>query len=434
MGFFLLAQTHFFLYTRCTIPSHHRHFPKGFLWGSSISSHQVEGDNVNDWTEWETSDKRLRELTKKGDLHKYGIDNFLSRRAANHFHLYKDDYQLAKNMGHTALRLSLEWSRIEPVEGEFSEEALAHYQTMLRHLRELGIEPMVTLWHWTIPVWLRDLGGWTNRRTPRLFARYAAHVVEYLHNDARVWITLNEPEIYTANSYLVGVWPPQKKNPLLYWNVIHQLIRGHRLAYDAIHRVQPDAEVGIAKNNIYFEPHKNLWFNRVITKCVHWWWNDYFLNRIRDKQDYIGLNYYFRNVLHWGRVKNDNHHTSDLGWELHPEGMYHVLMDLKKFGKPVYITENGLADATDKKRSWFIAQILKFVHQALQDGVDVRGYLHWSLIDNFEWDKGFFPRFGLIEVNFKTQKRKPRASAQFYANVIKKNHLSADDLARHSGY
>lgn len=404
------------------------HFPKDFLWGSSISSHQVEGGNTNDWTDWEMSEKRMKELKKKGDLHKYGLDNFLSRKAANHFHLYKDDYTIAKDLGHNALRISLEWSRIEPVEGQFSEEALAHYQTMVRHLRELGIEPLVTLWHWTIPLWLRDIGGWTNKHTPRLFAAYAEKVVSYLKNDVNVWITLNEPEIYTSHSYLIGVWPPQKKNPFLYLSSLKNLIKGHRLAYDRIHELQPSAQVGIAKNNIYFEPHKNLFINRLSTKIAHWWWNDYFLNHIADKQDYIGLNYYFRNKIHFGTIKNDNHHTSDLGWELHPEGIYHVLSDLKKFKKPIYITENGLADATDKKRSWFIANILKFVHQAITEGADVKGYLHWSLIDNFEWDKGFFPRFGLVEVDYKTQKRTPRSSATFYADIIKKNHLNDDDL------
>jgi beta-glucosidase len=407
------------------------HFPKGFLWGSSISSHQVEGNNVNDWTEWETSEKRINELKKKGHLHKYGLDNFLSRQAANHFHLFKDDYQLAKDMGHNALRISLEWSRIEPVEGKFSEDALAHYQTMIRHLRALNIEPLVTLWHWTIPTWLRDRGGWTNRHTAQLFTRYVEHVVAFLKDDVTFWVTLNEPEIYASNSYLVGVWPPQKKNPWLYWRCIHNLIAGHNLAYTAIHAIQPTAQVGIAKNNIYFEPHRNLGINRLITKVVHWWWNDYFLNQIREHQDYIGLNYYFRNKIHFWGIKNDNHHTSDLGWELHPEGIYHVLTDLKKYNKPIYITENGLADATDQKRSWFIVQILKYVHQAGEEGANVKGYLHWSLIDNFEWDKGFYPRFGLVEVDYKTQTRRPRASAQLYAEIIAKNHLSRDHVDHH---
>lgn len=394
-------------------------FPADFLWGSAISSHQVEGDNINDWTEWEESPSRHAHLHKHGHIKKYGLDNFLSRRAARHHHLYKDDHRLAKDLGHNALRLSLEWSRIEPTEGVFDEEAIRHYRTMIRHLKEQGIEPLVTLWHWTIPLWLRDKGGWQSRQTPEYFNRYVRKVVGELRDEVTVWVTLNEPEIYTLNSYLTGVWPPQKKNPLAYWQVIHNLVRGHKLAYATIHELQPTAQVGIAKNNIYFEPHQNLPINRLIKKACDWWWNFYFLNHLRGTQDFIGLNYYFHNRIHWAFGENENKVVSDLGWELHPEGIYHVLVDLKRYNKPIYITENGLADATDEKRTWFITNILKFTHQAIQEGVNVKGYLHWSLIDNFEWDKGFFPRFGLVEVDFETMERKPRASALVYRDIIK---------------
>jgi beta-glucosidase len=398
-------------------------FPKGFLWGSSMSSHQVEGDTFNDWSEWEQSEKRLHDLQESGALEQHSINNFISGTAAKHFHLYKEDYRLAKELGHNTLRISLEWSRIEPNEGLISVEALGRYREMIRHMKEIGIEPIVTLWHWTIPLWLRDKGGWLNPKTPEFFARYAEQVVRFFGSGVTFWVTLNEPEIYTANSYLNGIWPPQKSSLIQYFRVLHNLVRGHKKAYERIKSLSANAKVGIAKNNIHFTPHEFRWFNRVFSSTAHWWWNDYFLRKISEHQDFIGLNYYFRSNFHLWKIRNDNKEVSDLGWELYPEGIYHVLKDLKKFGKPIYITENGLADAGDKKRSWFIAQILQYVHQAIGEGVDVRGYLHWSLIDNFEWDKGFYPRFGLVEVDYKTQKRTPRNSAKFYADIIKNNGL-----------
>jgi beta-glucosidase len=229
---------------------------------------------------------------------------------------------------------------------------------------------------------------------------------------------LNEPEIYAVNSHLTGIWPPQKKNPWNYFWTLRHLIRAHCLAYQAIKQRCPDAKVGIAKNNIHFEPYKNKFTNRVVVRIFRWWWNDYFLKAIDTHQDFIGLNYYFRNIVDFTMVKNENKVISDLGWELHPEGIYHVLMDLKKYAKPIYITENGLADSNDSERTWFIEQTIWQLRRALEKKVDLRGYLHWSLLDNFEWDKGFRARFGLVEIDFKTQKRTPRKSAIFFKDSI----------------
>jgi beta-glucosidase len=396
-------------------------FPPKFYWGASTSSHQVEGHNHNDWTEWENSAERLAFLKSEGLVEEFGLENFLSGMAANHYHLYKEDFKLAKELGHNATRISLEWSRIEPEEGKFDEEELQRYKEVILHLRELGIEPFVTLWHWTIPIWLRNKGGWAHKKVIEYFVRYAEVVIKACGEHVTVWLTLNEPEIYAAHSYLMGTWPPQKKNLWQYFWVLRHLIHAHRLTYTIIKRLHPTAQIGIAKNNIHFEPYKNKLINKFTTKISHWWWNDYFLRAIKKYQDFIGLNYYFRNIMDFTTVKNDNHKVSDLGWELHPEGIYHVLMDLKKYAKPVYITENGLADANDSHRTWFIEQTVWQMRRALENGVDLRGYLHWSLLDNFEWDKGFRARFGLIEVDFKTQERKVRKSAEVYREIIKDN-------------
>ncbi len=406
--------------------NNHLRFPDNFLWGAATSSHQVEGHNYNDWTLWEESSLRHNELRGNGHIEKYGLKNFLSRTAANHFHLYKEDYELAKELGHNATRLSIEWSRIEPEEGVFNEAALAYYRTVIAHLTTLGITPLVTLYHWTVPVWFSNQGGWLNPASPGQFARFAAHIVTALKDDVTFWITLNEPEIYATNSYLNGIWPPQRRSYIAFWRVFHRLIAAHRQAFSAIKNIQPDAQVGIAKNNIYFEAAGKNPFNRLFKKIYDYAWNFYFLDRIRTYQDFIGLNYYFHNRIDWGFIRNENKALSDLGWELHPEGIYHVLTDLQRYRRPIYITENGLADATDSQRAWFIKEILRHVHRSIEEGVDVRGYLHWSLIDNFEWDKGFFPRFGLVAVDYATYKRTPRSSAHIYGAIAKNNTLPID--------
>ena len=165
--------------------------------------------------------------------------------------------------------------------------------------------------------------------------------------------------------------------------------------------------------------------NRVLKKFIDWWWNFYFLNRIKNYQDFIGLNHYFHNRIKGLKFnQNKNEKISDLGWEIYPEGIYHVLKDLKKYNKPIYITENGLADAKDQNRKWFVKESLHNIHKAIADGVNVRGYFYWSLLDNFEWDKGFWPRFGLIEIDYNSLARKPRLSSWIYSEIAKNNSIS----------
>jgi len=298
-------------------------------------------------------------------------------------------------------------------------------------LKELKIEPFVSIWHWPIPIWLRNKGGWQYKKISDYFARYAEKISTAFGKDVKFWITLNEPEIYASNSYFNGVWPPQKRNLIAYLNVLHNLIKSHRKAYEVIKKINPNAKIGIAKNNIYFEAYQNKIINRLLKKFIDWWWNFYFLNRIKNYQDFIGLNHYFHNRINYGFNKNENKKTSDMGWELYPEAIYFVLKDLKRYNKPIYITENGLADARDKKRGWFIFESLKNVSKAIDEGVDVQGYLHWSLMDNFEWDKGFWPRFGLLEIDYKSLERKIRPSAKFYRDICVANGITENILNKH---
>jgi beta-glucosidase len=394
-------------------------FPDGFFWGASTSSHQVEGGTDNDWTEWETSSKRLKALGRKGLIEKNGISAYVSGRACDHYNRFEDDFRLARSLGHNAHRFSVEWSRIEPEEGVFNEKEIIHYQSVVRTLRENGMEPFVTIYHWTVPRWFNENGGWLSYKAPARLARFAEKITSSLKEHVRFFITLNEPEIFATHPYLIGDWPPCKGGLLPFFRCIDMLVKAHNKSYDAMKSVAPGSLIGIAKHNLHFETARNTPVNRFLKNFADRFWNFDILNRIGSRQDFIGLNHYGRNLINNGFGKNTNQKVSDLGWELYPEAIYHVLKDLKRYNKPIYICENGLADKDDIHRSWFITETLRNVHKAIQDGCDVKGYLHWSLLDNFEWAEGFLPRFGLVEVDYKTMERKPRPSAEVYSSIIK---------------
>lgn len=410
-------------------------FPENFLWGAATASHEVEGNNHNDWTEFEKQiAKSKAQSAQEKDWQSYILarypnprqeENYISGMACDHYRRFREDFDIAKSLGHSAHRFSIEWSRIEPEEGKFDETEIEHYCQVVKALRERGMEPFVTLWHFTLPLWFCDKGGWLDKKSPEYFARYVAKIVSALP-EVKFWITLNEPEIYAGSSYLDGVWPPQKRSHFAHLRVLHNLIKAHRKAYGIIKKLNPSAQIGIAKNNIYFEAYQDRLVNRALKRFKDWWWNFYFLNRIRNYQDFIGLNHYFHNRINYGFYKNENRRTSDMGWELYPPAIYYVLVDLKRYKKPIYVTENGLADAQDKKRGWFIFETLKNVNQAIEEGVDVRGYLHWSLMDNSEWDKGFWPRTGLLEVDYETLERKVRPSAISYRDICVANGITED--------
>jgi len=387
-------------------------FPEGFLWGAATSAHQVEGGNTNDWSEWEKSEKRINYLESKG----LNPKDYISGIACDHYNRYKEDFNLAKAMNNNAHRFSIEWSRVESEEGKFNQAEIEHYRDVIKVLRARGMEPFITLWHWTMPIWFAKMGGFEKQKNIKYFVRFCEKIVGEFKDDVKFWIVLNEPEIYTGLSYLKGTWPPQKKNFFSYLKIFKNLICAHRTVFLTIKQADIRAQVGIAKNNIYFKG----W----LAPIANWWWNFYFLNRIKNHQDFIGLDYYFYNRIKGLKFnQNKNEKTSDLGWRIYPEGIYHVLKDLKKYNKPIYITENGLADAKDEKRAEFIKEHLQWIYKAITDGVDIRGYFYWSLLDNFEWDKGFWPRFGLIEVDYKTLERKPRPSSKIYGEIAETNGI-----------
>lgn len=395
-------------------------FPQGFYWGSAISAHQTEGNNTNsDWWEWEHSPARIAALKKESKNPK----DFQSGLACDFYNRYQADFDLAASLKHNAIRISIEWARIEPVAGQFDKTALEHYRQMLQAAKERKLTTFVTLHHFTNPIWFAREGGFTKKSSVDYFLRYSLQAVNYLNPLVDFWLTFNEPEIYYSHAYLFGRWPPQSRSLVESWKVIQNLIAAHNVVADKI-RALAKKPVSMAYHLTDLQPEGMLSsFSRFI---VHYFSNEYILNRTIDHCDYIGLNYYGHGHIGiFGRRVHSisRHETTDMGWGIHPEGLERVLLNLKRRKKPVYITENGLADSADTKREKFIKLHLYHTHRAISQGVDVRGYLYWSLMDNFEWHHGFAPRFGLVEVNYQTQERIMRPSAKKYAEICQSNTL-----------
>lgn len=397
-------------------------FPGGFLWGAATSAHQVEGNTHNDWTEWEKenaerlaieAEKRFGHLPNWSDIRAQAQDlhNYISGRACDHYHRFEEDFDIAKSLGHNAHRFSIEWSRIEPEEGKWDEKEIEHYRQVIRALRARGMEPFVTLWHWTNPLWIRDIGGWENRKTIDYFVRYVERMVTAFP-DVRFWVVLNEPNIYATFSYFKGSEPPGVKSAWRALRVYFSLLETHKHSYAAIKRINRLSQVGMAHSIIFFQP-KNY--------ILDYFWNHHALKNIKGKNDFIGVNYYTRRFF----GKDAYTQRSDLGWDIYPPGMYHSLTSMGKYRAALYVTENGIADVHDAFRGAFIKNHLQEIHKAIQGGIDVRGYFYWSLLDNFEFPevRGFWPRFGLVEMDYKTLERKVRPSALAYKKIIEANSL-----------
>ncbi len=395
-------------------------FPNGFFWGCATSAHQIEGGMNNDWSAWESSASRLATLTAQGKRREL----FVSGRASDSAVQDNADIACLTELGANAYRFSIEWSKIQPREEEIDHKELQRYHQFILKLRAHGIEPFVTLWHWPVPLWVRDQGGWENPKTVKDFAAFVACVTEAFGQDVTRYVTLNEPQVYVSNGYVTGEWPPEKKSLLSAFRDLRHLIHAHQAAYAEIKRRYPEAQIGIASHNIHFEARPPLFLNQIAARICSWWWNHYVFRNIT--QDFVGVNFYFTNQLHLGFGKRQDVPASDIGWDLRPDGLYAVLRELKRYEKPVYILEHGLADKDDRHRAWYLTESLAYVHRAIQEGVDVRGYFHWSLLDNFEWAMGFEPRFGLFEVDYQTYLRRARPSVSVYRKIIQENGLSGD--------
>lgn len=405
-------------------------FPDNFFWGAAISSYQVEGSNYNcDWWEWE---KRTGKEP--------------SGSACRHYELYQDDFNLARDLRHNSLRLSIEWSRVEPAEGKFSDREIEHYKDVILALRERHLEPVVTLHHFTNPLWFSASGGWLNKNAADIFGRYVEKIVEALCGQVKYWVTINEPMIYVHHGYIISIWPPQQRSLLKAMQVRDNFIDAHIKSYRIIHRIYENkglsgASVSIAHSMSFFHPCQPTIRNRIASEFRNKQFNFQILDRLFKAKslDFIGVNYYSHTLVetsNWGPKSmlldtcGKGHlklKKNSLGWDVYPQGIYHLLVELKKYNLPLWITENGTCTDDDSFRWDFIVEHLKNIHQAMQEGVNVIGYFYWSLLDNFEWDKGFGPRFGLIDVDYRTFKRTVRESAQKLAQVVRSLRLDTVD-------
>jgi len=429
---------------------HPLRFPNGFFWGAVVSAHQTEGGNHNDWTEWEKQNaKRLAQEAKK----KYSLwqqrkfpemlsaENYISASACDHYNRYEKDLDTARSLNLNAFRFSIEWSRIEPQANKFDQEQINHYLKVAQACRERNMEPFVTLWHWTLPIWLRDLGGIENPQFPKYFARYVGIVAEALKKEIKYWITLNEPTSVIGNAYLNAVWPPQKKSLISAHKAHKNLAAAHIEAYRIIRRIDSSVKIGFCNILRYQQPMNiNSILDRLATRASRYFTNQKFFNLTRGNNDFLGVNFYFSDKISFRNLLTKHSLTTtqqkegakitDLGWKIFPEGIYHILIEQKRHDLPVFILENGLADAEDTRRKPFIEQHLLWIHKAIENGVNVCGYFYWSLIDNFEWDKGFWPRFGLVEVDYSSFERRIRPSALEYAKICKSNKLTLNQTIK----
>lgn len=400
------------------VPEGEYYFPEAFLWGTSTSAYQIEGNIKNDWSRWENSETRLKELSDKG-LKK---EDFSAGIACDHYHRFAEDIALAAGLNNNSIRLGIEWARIQPEQDTWDASALNHYREVLKEAKTKGLKTVITLWHWTNPIWFADMGGWTNKQAATLFESYVEVIIRELGGEIDFWITLNEPLMHVLGGYLRGNFPPNVKNPYKAEKVFRNLVRAHKLAYKRIHSHFPKAQVSITALVNYIEPANYLNpIEQLISAFLHYYWNHRFLRRIRKHLDFIGLDYYFHDRIVWYPPfkKNKNERVNDKGWEIYPEGILEVLRYLSAFKKPIYIMENGLADSRDRYRANFIKEHLYYIHVAMQEGIDVRAYFHWSLLDNYEWAHGWSPRFGFYALDPKTLNRIERPSAAVYRNICR---------------
>lgn len=418
-------------------------FPAGFLWGAATASHQVEGNNHNDWSEWEkTNAERLaRESAKTFTWNPHwptfrseATDpaTYISGAACDHWNRYEEDFDILKSLNLNAYRFSIEWSRIEPEEGRFDQAAIEHYRMMLQALHARGIEPLVTLWHWTNPVWVEtEYHNWENPVVGAKFERFAERMIREYHDLAHHWAIFNEPNTFVGRGYVTANRPPMRRSLWRSWRAIRNFNRTHKRIYTMIHKLQPEATVILSHWFAFMRPYRDQWIARLIIPILNYFRNGQFFRGLERYSDAIGVQFYRVDYIRvggwgaWGPVAPVplGEWQNDLGWDLEPAAIEPVLTSLKKYGKPIYITESGLADAADINRPLFIRETLVAIHRAIAAGVDVRGYFHWSLLDNFEWSEGYWPRFGLVAVDRTTQARSIRPSARVYAEIARNNAL-----------
>ncbi|MCX7679850.1 MAG: GH1 family beta-glucosidase [Spirochaetes bacterium] len=435
-------------------------FPKGFLWGTATSAYQIEGA----WNEDGKGPSIWDDFTHKGGkVH----NNETGDVACDHYHRYKEDVMLIKKLRCKAYRFSISWPRILPEgRGRVNQKGIDFYKKLVDELRKRNIEPFVTLYHWDLPLALEKQGGWTKRFISDAFEEYTHVIVRALKDSVVYWMTLNEPLIIYGAGYFVGVHAPGYKSFMKAVKVIHNLLLSHAKSYRCIKSIAPNAKVGIVNasspvfgetekdakaaqlaeaftQRIFLDPIFKGKYPELIEKklrMVNWDIKGDDFALIKNTADFLGVNNYTRMVVKksilpvpgFTIVQPKSANVTAMGWEIYPEGIYRLCTWIRdEYGNPpVYITENGAAfddvvnkkgEIRDEKRIEFLKSYLMYVHKAIQEGCNVKGYFVWSLMDNFEWAEGYSKRFGIVYVDYPTQKRIIKESGKWYAKVCRSN-------------
>ena len=387
-------------------------FPDGFLWGSATAAHQTEGNNwANDWWAWEH--------TPGGPCAEPSGD------ACDFYHRYRDDLALVARLGQKVFRFSIEWARIEPEEGEFSRAELAHYRRVIGACHDSGLIPMVTLHHFTSPRWFAARGGWEEADNVRFFARYAERAMRELGDLIPYVCTINEPNIAATIGYLSGVFPPGKRDREARHRVNQNFIAAHLQAVDAVKSGPGSAQVGLT---LAMSDYQAVEGGEDQLERIRGAMHDVFLDAVRnDGSDFIGVQTYSRQRIgpEGALGPESGVEVTQMGYEFWPQSLEATVREAAaRTQKPVIVTENGIGTDDDTRRIAFTETALRGLHAAIQDGIDVRGYIHWSAMDNFEWARGYGMTFGLIAVDRETFERRPRPSAAWFGEVCRRNGLA----------
>lgn len=409
---------------------------RGLALGVATAATQIEGGDADtNWHRWAAQPGRI-------------ADGSTPRRAADHWNRVGEDIALLSELGIRHYRMGLEWARIEPRPGDFDAAAVAHYRDELTALRAAGITPLVTLHHFNNPWWFESAGGWEQRQALTVFDRYVDHVLTHLGDLVDDWITLNEPNVYATKGWVDGDWPPGVTGSIVRaQRVMQTMAAAHIRSYLAIHAAFPHARVGVANHLRVFVP-KRRWhpldrlsargaqylFQTALTRAfsVGRFLAPFVQPRDIDPgryYDFQGINYYTRSSVTRLRdgVASDVE-VNDLGWEVHPAGIVEVARRVHQdYPGPIWITENGTADAADAFRPLYLYEHLKAIAGS---GLPIERYYHWCFTDNFEWAEGEGPRFGLVGVDYPTQRRTVRESGRFYADIIANRGVTREAHAR----
>ncbi|MBI4362563.1 MAG: glycoside hydrolase family 1 protein [Euryarchaeota archaeon] len=412
-------------------------FPGSFLFGVATSGYQIEGGNEDsDWGRWEMEPGRIARGDRTGPS-----------RGCDFWNRYREDVALMKEMGIHAHRLSLSWNRIEPQPGVFDPAALEHYRAILQAHRDAGLQTFVTLHHFHLPTWFADRGGFLREENLALWERFVAHAAQGLRGLVDAWNTINEPAVWASEGYLIGEFPPGETRVRRYGEALVGVMRAHATAYRTLKRVDPQTPAGLVHNAAVFRvahrwdplDHIMKWLaQRYSNTTIHRALATGVLRAplrgkvaiegLRGSSDFLGINYYMRAyVCGWDlrhpRFAPRGEQVSQMGWGSYPRGLGEVLEMFRDLSIPLYITENGIATDDDTWRQHYLTDHLREVHRAIQNGVDVRGYFTWSYIDNFEWAKGWAPKFGLVGFDMGTKERRVKESARMYGEYARKREI-----------